>query len=122
MLAVKIEQIAVVAADWFFPEKGQQIFNIFLGLLDVVEGEDVEIIEVEIVVDFLQRLQYQKGVFCLVFDLRLFRLSLFFSFGLTDLLLDDLGGGVDVGSVGFNWGLGTVIIGCFGLEKHQNYL
>lgn len=66
LLAVKIKQIFVVAADGFISQEGQEVGNVFLGLVDVLERVDVEFIEVELVVDLLQVLQNQVGVLRLV--------------------------------------------------------
>lgn len=41
----------MIAASRLVSQVQQQVLYVFLGLLDVVEGEDVVLIEVELVVD-----------------------------------------------------------------------
>ena len=45
-----------MTATWLITQIKQKIFNIFLGLLDVLKREDVVLIEIQLVVDVLQYL------------------------------------------------------------------
>lgn len=60
MFAVKVQQVLMIPANRLIPEKGQQILDIFLSPINVFQGENIKVIEVQLIVYLLKRLQYEK--------------------------------------------------------------
>lgn len=118
MLAIKIQQVLMVPTNWLIPEEGQQILDVLLGPINVFQREDIEVIEVQLIVNLLKRLQYEKRVFSLILDrIIIFGCVLFLGAFLDGLLFDYLGSGVDVGGV-FYWGFRPVAAARLALEQH----
>ena len=108
----------MVPTNWLIPEEGQQILDVLLGPINVFQREDIEVIEVQLIVNLLKRLQYEKRVFSLILDpIIIFGFLLFLRAFLDGLLFDYLGSGVDVGGV-FYRGFRTVAAARLALEQH----